>query len=219
MNIDKKNTPSVFRRVFDLYTRLLGAHKSQIMLMLKIFILSAIIGALTYNYQPQILESILKFFQDKFGGLEDGHQLASAIFTQNIQSALIALVGGLVLGIIPVLFMAVNGFLVGFVIFALFVASDATIISKIIYTIAGLAPHGIFEIPAVLLAAGFGWSLGTRYLARPKAGMTRWQEFKQGIKESLLIIPLIVLLLVIAAVVEVYITGYLVELCISYLNI
>jgi stage II sporulation protein M len=187
--------------------------------MLKVFVFAVIVGAFSYNFQPDLLENILKFFQDKFGGIESDQQLTSAIFIQNIESALFALIGGLILGIIPILFMATNGFLIGFVIVALFVLNDAPIIPKVIYTLAGLLPHGIFEIPAVLLAAAFGWNLGTRFLIRPQPGITRWQVFKQGIKETLLIIPLIVLLLAIAVVVEVYFTGYLVELCITYLNI
>ena len=76
------------------------------------------------------------------------------IFINNALKALLAIVLGIGLGIVPLLFVAMNGYVLGAVI--RMVADKAGFAAAIL----GLAPHGVIELPAVLLASAFGVALG-----------------------------------------------------------
>ena len=76
------------------------------------------------------------------------------IFFNNLKAAAVAVITGPLLGIIPVLQAAANGVIIGVVIR---MAAEST---GVLTTILGLFPHGIFEIPAMLISWGLGLWLG-----------------------------------------------------------
>lgn len=93
---------------------------------------------------------------------------ALALFYNNIRVSLVMMVGGLIFGIIPFLVVIANGALVGYVL--------ATLTAKIhinlgLAILAGILPHGIFEIPAYLLASAYGLRIGaTEFQTIARAG-------------------------------------------------
>ena len=75
---------------------------------------------------------------------------------------------GLGLGLIPLLVVTSNGFLLGVV------AYGAVQQSGLLFLAAGILPHGILELPAVLVSIAIGFRLGyllALTLAREKADL------------------------------------------------
>ena len=120
------------------------------------------------------------------------------IFSNNATKAFGAMFFGIVFGIIPVIFILFNGYVIG-VIAGVFLSTHATI--KILAT--GLLPHGIFEIPAVVFAAAYGIFLGEMFLKY----LRNKTRFKPSLKRALSVYFTVVIpLLAVAALVEVFIT-------------
>ena len=95
------------------------------------------------------------------------------IFLKNLLASAMAMLLGLGLGLIPLLVVTSNGFLLGVV------AHGAVKQGGLLFLAAGILPHGILELPAVLASIAMGFRLGyllALTLAREKvdlAGETR----------------------------------------------
>ena len=76
------------------------------------------------------------------------------IFLNNIQSAFLGFILGIIFGIIPLTILIVNGYILGFVM-------NKSVAVEGILIIWRLVPHGIFEIPAILISTSLGIKLGT----------------------------------------------------------
>ncbi len=80
----------------------------------------------------------------------------------------------------------------------------------VLYPILGLTPHGIFEIPAFVLefSSIIRWqiTIGEALLAKVTGEPVRGEIVKRGLKDALLLALVSILLFVIAAAVETYIT-------------
>jgi stage II sporulation protein M len=138
-------------------------------------------------------------------GLAQVNQNLSAlfIFTNNIKATLVILLGGLisfsVLGMIAYL---INVGLVGVVlgVFKLIGFSPALLFA------AGLLPHGIFEIPALMLASAVVLRMGA-ILVTPQIGRSMGQVIFEALADWFKVyIGLVVPLLAVAAFVEAYVT-------------
>src|SRR5205807_4172647 len=67
------------------------------------------------------------------------------------EACLIALVGGIFFGVSSFLILFFNGFIIGFVVLSLlFIPGNP--LRNVLYIIAGLVPHGIFELPAFFIS-------------------------------------------------------------------
>ena len=90
------------------------------------------------------------------------------IFLKNLLASAMAMLLGLGLGIIPLMVATSNGFLLGVV------AHGAVQQSGLLFLAAGILPHGILELPAVLVSIAIGFRLGyllALILAREKADL------------------------------------------------
>jgi stage II sporulation protein M len=171
------------------------------------FLVAAVAGGLTFFVKPDFIQQIVNIFQSKFGPEPARNiTLAKEIFTQNSIATLIALVGGVFFGISSFFIILFNGFIIGFVITALFFI-PGNYFHNLLYIILGLAPHGIFEIPAFILASALGLRLGLEWTRSESAGK-RLEVFKQNCFRALQSIPSLLILLAIAAVLEVFVSGH-----------
>ena len=134
------------------------------------------------------------------------------IFLNNaLKSVAIMVLGGL-LGIMPGVFLLMNGVALGYVVAA--AGSRGEHVLDLI--IRGLLPHGIIEIPAILIASGFGLqfgylvikSLGELGARDPGERTVDWRGFFKTFFRGAC---WVVLLLVVAAVIESTLTFYLVR--------
>ncbi len=193
------------------YLELLGLNREIVKLTIKIFLVSVVIGAVGFLAYPQLLTQILGIFAEKFGETPElSVSLAQEIFLNNLIVASLSLFGGAVLGLLSVLTIIVNGYIIGFIFLSIFFVSGQTVGENLWFTSLALVPHGIFELPAFIFAAAFGLSLGTGWLKGSAQGQ-KWQVFRGDLTKAFKIFPLIVLLLLIAAFIEVFVSGFLVD--------
>lgn len=135
---------------------------------------------------PQSFEGVLSNIPDP----QDSTSLEmfTAILYNNVIASLIFLVSGFFIGIPPLIFMAFNGFFVGYV------AYNAAQVQGLGFVFATILPHGVIEIPAINLSAtmgiGFGYSVIHRLMRREGLREYMVESIKVFIKR---IIPLLVL--------------------------
>ncbi|MDW7738733.1 MAG: stage II sporulation protein M [Bacillota bacterium] len=130
------------------------------------------------------------------------------IFMNNFISMVQMLMLGVAAGISPLITLGVNGALVGAMI-AFSVQEGIPFLTILGF---GILPHGIFELFAFFISAGIGLKFGYHCIASPLPGKTRMQSYRYIWKEAISILPLIVLLLILAAFIEVFITAKLLGL-------
>lgn len=164
-----------------------------------LFFISTIIG-FAFPGQFVFFDELLRDLSGKIEG-KGLSELTWFIFQNNVLSALTAMIFGVVLGVMPVISTLVNGVLLGYVYF---LASAKGGFGVILY----LLPHGIFELPAVLISLGLGVYFGMFIFAgRGK----KKKEFLRRFWNSLKVFLMIILpLLVIAAIIEgllIYLSG------------
>ncbi|HWH76529.1 MAG TPA: stage II sporulation protein M [Candidatus Binatus sp.] len=169
------------------------------------FAVGAIIGLMLVNHFPQLTESFeesLNTFITGFRGLPKT-KLAAAIFLNNSIKTLIVIVFGALVGVIPAVFLVVNGAALGAVM-ALSAHSRGLWVSLL-----SVAPHGVLELPAVFLGTAIGLMIGKGVLQRifSKSEITLRAELGRAFRFfTLIIVPI----LFIAAIVEAYVTAALV---------
>lgn len=123
-----------------------------------------------------------------------GFELFLRILLNNTKATAIMLFSGIFLAILPTLGTLMNWMIIGFVF-----QSPQLMAGRPAYLIfLQLLPHGVFEIPALLLALALGIRLGGWLLKEKKA-----EHLKSNIKESLsCYVKVIFPLLIIAACIE-----------------
>ena len=75
------------------------------------------------------------------------------IIANNVQSAFFGMILGIFLGIFPLAVIIINSYILGFVV-------NKSIISEGMLILWKLFPHGIFEIPAILISVSLGLWIG-----------------------------------------------------------
>lgn len=152
----------------------------------------SIIGFLFPVFLIDMIREFVQEIVEKTEGM-GFFQLFVFIFQNNVMTAFFGLLLGLVLGLFPLLLAMVNGYVLGFV--ANFSVSVAGI--SILFR---LLPHGVFEIPALIISLGLGLKLGMFVFA--KHG-TRKQVLKYDLENSLRVFLFVVVpLLLIAGLIE-----------------
>jgi stage II sporulation protein M len=161
-----------------------------------LFIFSLVMGyALGGNMNDNTLQDLLGTFPNISS--MSLPELFAFIAANNILKSLLFMFGGLLGGVLPLFFVIFNGFTVGWV------AYDLGATQGLGYVIAGLTPHGIIEIPAILLSMSMGMSLGYTVLNSLRGQGSVVKEAKTALG---FFITRVFPLLVLAAVIEVTIT-------------
>ena len=129
-------------------------------------------------------------------------QLAGAIFLNNALKTLLVILFGTLLGLIPALFLVVNGAALG-------IAISVSMQSRGLWpSLLALLPHGVLELPAILLGTSIGLMLGRHAIKKlfGTAETTLRSEIARAIK---FFVAVIVPLLIAAALVEAFVTPVL----------
>jgi len=171
---------------------LLKRLKSYQVLPLIIFSISFILGYYTKipTFNNNIKVDITSIFPNTFSG----------ILSNNLKVILTNLSGCVLFGLPTLINILYNGFMIGFEVKGLFfIGADLK------YIVLTMLPHGIFEIPAMLISAMAGFKIPyevIQYLRdRKEKPLT-----EEDIKEFLKLAVISIILITIAAFVEVYIT-------------
>jgi stage II sporulation protein M len=166
-----------------------------------IFLAFYLLGYVFSTFSPDVTGNLISGFKDEVAPMKDLSPigLMLGIFENNAIKTFLMMVLGLVFGIVPAIFTLVNGLMLGIV-------SGATA-SKygLLYVAVGTIPHGIVELPMVLISAAIGMKLGTDLLL---AILRRKVNMINDLKEGLLIyFCWIFPLLFLAAILETFVTG------------
>ena len=165
-----------------------------------------------YQTQPEVIEEhigeLAEMLNTKDIIDEAGKMDTVKLFFGNFYAAMAAVSYGMIPFLfLPALSLLTNAAVIG-VITAIFKAKE---IGGVVDTLVGILPHGIFEIPALLLCVAFGLNLsllGARIMRR-KASKYDLYEFSAETARALVLA--VVPLLIAAAVVESYITPIIMD--------
>lgn len=182
------------------FISLLSSAAKPVLWMTILFTVSMIIGYIAGQFYPELFDDLSNSLV-----LPDGSAFSIMlhIFFNNVRVVFMLIFLGFVLGFLPIMIVVVNGFAIGIV-------SEYIIRNEsFLFLLTGLAPHGIIEIPIILLGAGVGYSSGmtaSHVLVKNKT----FADFKQSfINATWIFCLLVVPLLFVAAIIEVYVTGAL----------
>lgn len=201
-------------RLFFPVKQVIKENRSWLFMAAAIFMVSSIFfyftPAFTASAAEEAMDTQLEQLESLFSLIMETSPLVgiSFIFMNNFLSMAQMLLLGFLAGISPLITLGINGALVG----ALLSFSGQEGMSVLAMIVFGLLPHGIFELFAFFLCGAIGLKFGYHCIASPLPDKTRGQSFRFIWKEAISILPLVVILLVAAAVIEVLITPQLIEL-------
>jgi stage II sporulation protein M len=145
-----------------------------------------------------LMEETLQFLGPlaRLGPLE----LVAVIFLNNALKALGTIVLGIAFGIPSVLFITINGYLLGVVV--------GRLAPSLGYggLLASLLPHGLIEVPAVIVATALGLAIGAQTL---RWAMGRQSQVKHQFRTGLRVyVKWLLPALLLAALIEAFITPF-----------
>ena len=133
--------------------------KPYLLILTLIFAVSFLAGILAPS---SIRQQMTEAFQAVVGQLSGAcrGKLFFTILLHNVMATIFVLISGVLVGIIPTFAIGANGFVLGVVY-----RQTAEVVG---YSKAALKvlPHGVFEIPALLIAASYGLWLGVTVVRR-----------------------------------------------------
>jgi stage II sporulation protein M len=119
---------------------------------LGLFAISALIGFIFPIFFIDIIKKLIEDLASRTAGM-NFFQLFIYIFENNLQTAFTGIILGILFGIFPLIIVLFNGYVLGFVANKAVAVAGASVLLR-------LLPHGIFEIPALILSLGLGLRLG-----------------------------------------------------------
>ncbi|WP_308636559.1 stage II sporulation protein M [Paenibacillus silvisoli] len=132
------------------------------------------------------------------------------IFFNNAIKAILVMYIGSLFGIVPIVFLAINGMMLGYLVHKTAEQGSGELFTIVVK---GLLPHGIIELAAIVIACAYGLRFGKMMLSGLGTLFTRrsgWgQELEQYVLRTLPVMALIVIMLIIAAVIESTVTVWL----------
>jgi len=184
-------------------------HRLYVWFSTGLFTLGILAGIALYAAGIDLMDLFLELIQEEFGGEMPGEgapgeqeqfDLSATFFiTNNTPPFLLSIFGTLLVGLVPFAIMVFNGILVGNI--AAVVGAETGV--AVIITL--LAPHGMFELPALFIAAGVGFRflhrIGQRLAGTREALFTR-----NYLTRTVAFVIVGWLILVLAAFVEAYVT-------------
>ncbi len=184
----------MMREIFDRY-------RSRIVAALVLFLASLSFGIIHAILDPSLPEALLSELQPLAEALVSlgGWKLAAVIFINNGVKVLGSIVLGTLFAIFPILSLLANGYLLGII---------AQYHGPTVFLV-GILPHGILEIPALLLGAGAGIHLGW-------VSLRRRSELKEEMRTALsMFLRIILPLLLVAALIETFLTPFIMDFILS----
>ena len=172
------------------------------------FLVLLVLAYIAGRLFPDIPASVISAFNEDIAGSgivqEDGSFNVLALFTNNLRAMLLGVLYGFIPFLsLPALALGVNAAILGML--------ASLIDGQWLLLAAGILPHGIFELPALFLSLAAGLCLCKNinvYIRKNEKGV-----MKPLLLNILRVVVLLVLpLLVIAAVMETYVTPALMQL-------
>lgn len=175
-------------------------------LLLAVFLFGAglVLGSTIPIGTTGLLSDELAAVQDMVESLKPLPQssVLAIIFIKNAGALLFSLVLSPFFCLIPIIALLFNGWLLGFV------ATRVIQEQSLAYLLAGLLPHGIFELPAFIIGEAVALSFGSTVLLALFKKRNR-NQLRLRLRQNLKYFTVAILLLLPAAVMETYVTPLL----------
>ena len=185
-----KNQDLKLKKQFSEAWNYIKESKNYIYVTIFLFTISIILGFI-FSEKLSFFKEIIKEILKQTEGLNT-IEMIFFIMQNNIQSSLLTIILGIAFGIFPLISIILNGTLIGYVLSITSQINGPT-------TWLLLLPHGIFEIPAILISMGLGIKLGAPLFTNKKP----LQEFKRRIYQTAnVFIMIIIPTLILAAIIE-----------------
>jgi len=219
--VDDKRTPA--RNIFDWYWRgtrySLSKLKAGIGISIAIFSIAFIAGYIV-GLQPQwhlpltadtsnlqAVGTVDEFFEQFMGTVDNPRvSLVRFVFWQNTRVLIAAtLLGMFSFGVAPLILTPIVYAIIGYVLSQFVIAG-----SDLMVFAASIVPHGVIEIPVIILATTVAFRLGA-VMTKPPAGETVGYAWSMALGDTIkLWITVVVPGLLLAAILEVYVTPVIV---------
>jgi stage II sporulation protein M len=171
-----------------------------------IFAVTLTIGIIATVIDPSIGENLLSLFKDAVvGGIagDPAPLLFVKLFLNNLQACLLLFLGGATFGVVSLFILSTNGLIIG---------SIMELVREekgMVFVLAAILPHGIFEIPSFILSGALGFMLAkSLYDEWSGNGDAAVEAAHHGLNFVMYVIPLVLL----AAFVEAFITPEIIRL-------
>ena len=165
--------------------------KKYFLIIIVILALSGLIGFLYPVFLIEMIQDFVQEIVEKTEGM-GFLQLFLFIFQNNLMTAFFGLLLGIIFGLFPLFLAVLNGYVLGFVMNFSVGAGGFSILLR-------LLPHGIFEIPALIISLGLGLRLGSFVFAKKN----KKQVLKYNLENSLRVFLFVIIpLLLIAGIIE-----------------
>lgn len=172
-----------------------------------LFALALAGGLLAVRQDPAFGQELLAGFRDQVAGeiLSDrSWVLFFKIFLNNLVACIALFLGGATFGLVPLLVITSNGLIIGGIIETVREQKGTG------FVLAAILPHGVLEIPAVLVSAGLGLLLAEalgRELLRSEGDAAG-----EALGYGRLFVRYVVPFVAVAAAVEAFITPQIIQL-------
>ncbi len=185
--------------LFNEFSLAIDNIKKYILFCIFIFFISCLGGVVFVNLFPDISQLTMEELKNSFSmlfGLKP-LELGAFIFINNSIKIFLFIILGILLAIPTVIFLIVNGWVLGFVIMISYPEMGAgEIFSSLFY-------HGIFEFTALFLGSSMGIGIGVAFYKNIQQERNQKKEMKKLLKSSIAVFLCVIMpLLLIASIIE-----------------
>jgi len=196
----KNEKNSIMHKLLGSYSNYLTSILPLTLICYFLFFFSLYLGYLFGNHLPaEYLRDLIVSNLPNSGSMTSLQWFLFFVIN-NAGKSLIFLFLGILGGVIPIIFIVFNGFITGWTVYLTLEKYD------LLVAFVGLAPHGIFEVSAVMITMAMGMNLGYRFInsiqGRGKILPEIWIALRFFITRLL---PMFIL----AALIEAYVTPVL----------
>jgi stage II sporulation protein M len=213
------NQKNLFERIWETFVSSFRRNETVVkavgLTFFGVIVASVVVTAVAFSVSPTFFEWFKSLLQDERSYVAIPPPYSNTLFSYILLNNIghfwnpirmlvwVPLVGALVMGFELLL----NGVFIGAV------ATAAGFTRGIAYPVLGLVPHGVFEIPAFIL--GFTsiirWQVTVveAVMSKITGEKVNRPKFRQGLKDTVILAVASVILFVIAALIETYVTPYL----------
>jgi len=195
------------------FRSLLMDNQKNVIFASSIFFISLFLGIVLFDQNSQYFYDVFAQLKDIANQIKTRDSVVYMVFTiffNNLFITFLMITFGIFFGIIPIIILISNGMIIGFLVKVL-IESGQTIG----FILLGILPHGLLELPTVIIAAAFGMKLGfvlfqlLLNLLGGKDTKHKQTYLWDTIKQIPVVFLGLIILLFAAAVIESTLTGYL----------
>ena len=171
-----------------------------------LFFATITVGWVGTVQNPAIGEQLMSVFQKQVAGeiiSDNSFDIFAKLFFNNLEACILLFLGGASFGILTIFIMSLNGIVIGSIMEIVHQDHSA------LFVAAALLPHGIFEIPAFIIAGALGILLAQSLVNEWYGGPDTVPEARNlARKFGTYVLPLVA----VAAFVEAFITPVVIHL-------